>query len=275
LTFASPGTHTVTAYYAGDANYAATSKTLDVAVTANADVAVSLKSSIDAVTGLVRYVIHVTNAGPSPVIGVHVVDVLDSGLASPSWTCVTSGGSSCAASGTGALDLPVDLPVGSGVLIEVTATLVDLQQATLAYAVSAIMPGSTVDATPANNQASIDEPVRLFADGFEDLGNQAPTAPGAAIKLPVTSSVIALPAGELAGMPAGAEAAEVVRIERGAVQARLEVRNTGAATEIRLLQRAPGGDWTSNGWKAVTATGKAEIRWAPDADGATGILVVE
>ncbi len=59
------------------------------------------------------YTIVATNAGPSDVAGARVQDPLPPAFASFTWTCTLSTGASCAIpSGTGDIDVLLDLPAG-------------------------------------------------------------------------------------------------------------------------------------------------------------------
>ena len=69
----------------------------------------------------VVYTIVVTNAGPSAVTGAAVTDNFPAEITGASWTCATTGGATCTASGTGDINDTVDLPVGATATYTVTA----------------------------------------------------------------------------------------------------------------------------------------------------------
>lgn len=98
----------------------------------------------------------VTNAGPSTVSGARVLDSLPAGLTDTIWSCaVDSGVASCGtASGTGDVDLALDLTVGSVVVIRIVGFVsVDARDLTNTATVSP--PAGFVDPNPGNNQASV------------------------------------------------------------------------------------------------------------------------
>ena len=67
------------------------------------------------------YTIVVSNAGPSDAIGSTVTDAFAADFSSVTWTCLGSGGSCSAASGTGNINTTVNLPVGGTVTFTATA----------------------------------------------------------------------------------------------------------------------------------------------------------
>jgi len=72
--------------------------------------------------GTIHYKVVVTNSGVVSADGTTVSDPVPTGIASQAWTCVGSGGATCAASGIGAIgDTIATFPVGSSVTYTVTA----------------------------------------------------------------------------------------------------------------------------------------------------------
>ena len=73
--------------------------------------------------GVVTYTLVVRNAGPNAVTGARVFDPVPGILHGVTWTCTASLGSRCPASGIGAIDVLVDLPVGGTVTFTLSATV--------------------------------------------------------------------------------------------------------------------------------------------------------
>src|SRR5207302_9302396 len=89
------------------------------------------------------FIITVTNSGPLAVTGATVTDNFPAGISGVSWTCIASSGSSCAASGSGNINTPINLAVGG------TATFT---------ATGNVSSGATVSVT---NTASVSSPAGL------------------------------------------------------------------------------------------------------------------
>ena len=70
------------------------------------------------------YTITVTNPlGPSDAIGATVTDTFPAALTGVTWTCVGTGGGTCAAGGSGHINTPVTVPVGATVVFIATGTV--------------------------------------------------------------------------------------------------------------------------------------------------------
>jgi uncharacterized repeat protein (TIGR01451 family) len=108
----------------------------------------------------VTYTIVVSNNGPFGVQNAQVVDALPTGITTASWTCATtSGGGVCgAASGSGAINSTVNLPVSGTATSSVTYTLtlsVPLSfSGSLLNTATVTAPAGTTDSNTANNSAS-------------------------------------------------------------------------------------------------------------------------
>jgi uncharacterized repeat protein (TIGR01451 family) len=102
----------------------------------------------------VTYTISATNAGPSAAIGARVVDPLPTGITSASWTCTGGAGGSCAASGTGGIDVPVTLPVGGTVTFVLTATIAPTASGSLVNTATIAAPSGAGDPDPSDNAAT-------------------------------------------------------------------------------------------------------------------------
>jgi uncharacterized repeat protein (TIGR01451 family) len=116
----------------------------------------------DGVTSVVpgtpnTYIIVVSNLGPSAVSGASLSDSLPSGVTAASWTVTqTSGGGAVTgpASGTGALDTTVDLPVNASVSFNFTVQIDPSATGSLTNTASVTPPNGVTDTNPANNSAT-------------------------------------------------------------------------------------------------------------------------
>lgn len=100
----------------------------------------------------VTYTITASNAGGDPVTGATVTDTFPATLSACTWTCAGAGGGTCAASGSGNISQPVNLPVGGSVTFTATCTIAPGATGTLAN--TATISSSADDPTPANNSAT-------------------------------------------------------------------------------------------------------------------------
>src|SRR4029077_4519054 len=70
------------------------------------------------------YTITVTNPlGPSDASGATVTDTFPATLSGVTWTCTGTAGGACPASGSGAINTPVTVPVGASVVFTATGTV--------------------------------------------------------------------------------------------------------------------------------------------------------
>ena len=113
----------------------------------------------------ITYTIIVSNNGPRLVNGASVTTDFSANLQNITWTCSSSGGTSCAASGTGNLsDNSVTLPSGMSVTYIVTATVVSSPIGDLISSAAVNTPAGITDPNTLNN-ASTDTDTILFAIG--------------------------------------------------------------------------------------------------------------
>ena len=115
----------------------------------------------------ITYTIVVTNAGPSPVVGATVADPPPPILSSVSWTCTASAGSSCPASGPGAINHAVSLAVSGTLTYTMSATLVPNATGTLVNTATVTAPGATPDPNSLNNAATDTDTIVPAATGPE------------------------------------------------------------------------------------------------------------
>ena len=91
------------------------------------------------------YTITVTNNGPTNAIGARVQDLFPAALTGVSWTCTGSGGGACLApSGTGNIDVLVDVPVGASVVVTATGTVAANATGFLVNTATAVPPAGLV-----------------------------------------------------------------------------------------------------------------------------------
>jgi uncharacterized repeat protein (TIGR01451 family) len=124
-------------------------------ITPTADLAITKTDGVTAVNqgASLTYTIVASNAGPSAVIGATVTDNFPAQLASVTWTCAASAGSSCPASGSGNLNASINLVSGGTATFTVTAT-VTAGSGTITNTATITAPAGTND--PAGNNAATD-----------------------------------------------------------------------------------------------------------------------
>ena len=157
-----------------------------------ADVAVTKTDGQASVSagGTTTYTVTVTNNGPSAVTGASVSDPLPAGVASFAWTCAATAGSSCPASGAGAINTNAVNLLASGVAtFTVTANISGSATGTIVNTVTATVPAGTTDPTPGNNTATDTDTVSLVADlAITKTDGQATYTAGNAITYTIVAS---------------------------------------------------------------------------------------
>jgi uncharacterized repeat protein (TIGR01451 family) len=124
-------------------------------ITQQTDLAITKTDGVTSVTtgSNVTYTVVVTNNGPSTATGASVSDILPAELTGATWSCVASGGSTCAPSGSGNLSDSVTLaPLGTATYT-ITATLSIAASGTLSNTAS-VAATSAPDPIPGNNSAT-------------------------------------------------------------------------------------------------------------------------
>jgi uncharacterized repeat protein (TIGR01451 family) len=243
LSFPTLGSRTVTASYAGDGNFAAsTSSAVPTLVFARSDVSIT-KTDGEATYqpgDLIVYTVQVRNAGPDVAAQVRVQDIVPAGLSAVTWTCDASGGAVCSpSSGSGNLDVTLaSMPVGALWNYTFYGTVTGLP-AQISNTASLILPADTTieDPNTGNNSATdISVLENLFANGFEAL---LVNGPEGSVRLPTAALA-----------PVLDEVARIVfklddkRGEMARVYARLHL----GAVEYALATRAADGRWTLGPW---------------------------
>ncbi|MCB1605835.1 MAG: DUF11 domain-containing protein, partial [Xanthomonadales bacterium] len=134
---------------------------------------------------LTLYVIVVANAGPNPVSGAEIRDLMPATLSLPAWTCVqASSTAACPTPGaaTGDLIANIDLAAGEHLRFEVTGLVNSRAGAQVSNTVSVTVPAGITSIDPANDSATDEDPilpVAIFGDGFEGGSTQGLTVPAA------------------------------------------------------------------------------------------------
>jgi uncharacterized repeat protein (TIGR01451 family) len=118
------------------------------------------------------YTIVIDNAGPVAAPVTTVVDIFPAAFTAPSWTCTTTGGASCVASGTGNLTQNISLPVGAAATFVVNGVVAAGTTGVLSNSVTAVVGGGITDPNSANNTATTNTSPgggpEIFMDGFEE-----------------------------------------------------------------------------------------------------------
>lgn len=171
LTLSTLGTRQLRARYQGDANFNPSAEVVreHQVVDGGAELVIRKRNLLRTLPGgePVVYVIEVENRGPLAVTAL-VRDPIPEGLSNFRWTCSGEGGAVCLASGTGALNENVTLPVNSLARFVLTADVQRDPEVTVIQEARVDPPTGVVDPNPANNVARDIDPIGLFGDGFEE-----------------------------------------------------------------------------------------------------------
>jgi uncharacterized repeat protein (TIGR01451 family) len=116
----------------------------------------------------VSYTIVVSNNGGVSASGARVTDLMPADFVGPAWTCAPSGGAACPASGSGDIEVAVDLPIGGSVSFTVDGTAQGVVDGVLENTAFVEPPPAVFDPNPASNVATDSDPLVLFADDFEE-----------------------------------------------------------------------------------------------------------
>ncbi len=124
-----------------------------------ADLAVSKSDGQSSVApgASTTYTIIVGNNGPDAVSGAQLEDIQPAGVTFSNWSCsVTTGTGACGTvSGSGNIDILVDLLPGAELTLTVEADYADpMPSASVVNTVSISVPAGTVDPNPGNNEAT-------------------------------------------------------------------------------------------------------------------------
>ena len=166
------------------------SATDNTTIVAQADLSITKTDGTLTATpgGNTVYTVTVTNAGPSSVTGASIADAMPAGAASMSWTCAATAGSSCAASGTGAVTDTISLLPGGIATYQVTVGILSSSTGTLVNTASVTAPSGVTDPTPGNDSATdIDTLNPVAALSITKTDGLVNVVPG----LPVTYTIVA------------------------------------------------------------------------------------
>jgi uncharacterized delta-60 repeat protein/uncharacterized repeat protein (TIGR01451 family) len=162
-------------------------QSFSIQVERSADLQIAKTDHRDTVTPdqSTTYAIVVANAGPNPVTGAALADVLPANLIDGAWSCIAElSNTACPApaSGTGNLNALVDLPANTFLRFDVAATVNAGLGDTLTNTATIAMPSGIVELNAGNNSATDQNSVvadTVFGNGFEEAAS-ALTVPGAA-----------------------------------------------------------------------------------------------
>jgi uncharacterized repeat protein (TIGR01451 family) len=112
------------------------------------------------------YTVTVSNVGPNAVTGAVLNSTFPAQLSDATWTCVPSGGASCApTSGSGDwINKTLNLPVGSSVTFTVTGDLASTATGNLVSTVSVATPDGINELTPTDNTSTLSTPISVRGD---------------------------------------------------------------------------------------------------------------
>jgi uncharacterized repeat protein (TIGR01451 family) len=101
------------------------------------------------------YTLTVRNLGPAVATGATLTDPFPATLTGVSWTCAATAGSSCPASGSGALNHTLTLAAGGTATYAINATVAPSAIRLVTHTASVMTPSVALfDPTPANNAAT-------------------------------------------------------------------------------------------------------------------------
>lgn len=124
--------------------------------TADLSVELGEKSDFVAAGDPMLYFLSVSNPGPSPMAGVAVSSVIPPELTDCAWTCSAGGGSTCTATGVGAISDSIDLEPDTAATYAMTCTLsLGAGGSSVTVTASATEPTDVTDPDGANNTASV------------------------------------------------------------------------------------------------------------------------
>jgi len=120
---------------------------------------------------VLTYTVEAFNPGPGDAAGAEVTTDFPGQLANVEWTCVGSGGGSCAPSGTGDISEPVDLPAGATVTFTATAEVAATPPDEI-LTTTGLAPGADFGDPVLGNNADFDHtyvsvPGTVLEEGFE------------------------------------------------------------------------------------------------------------
>ncbi len=257
LSFSSLGSRTVSASYAGDGNFSASTSSgagnAQTLVYALADLSVTKNDGVPTYEpgDLLVYSVIVRNLGPDAAANIRISDNIPAGLTDVTWSCDDSGGVACPVTGgSGNLDLTIaSFPVG-GLLNLTFYGNVDGSPASIANTATITLPADTTIEDPAlgNNTATDTDLLDgLFANGFEDPQINGPTG---SLRIPAIALARSL----------ADEAVIVVRLSDANGEAiRVYARMHEETLQYALARRNAGGLLRPGAWTALP--GEPTLSW--------------
>ncbi len=138
--------------------------------------------------GSVSYTITASNAGPSNAPASTVADNFPASLTC-SWTCVGAGGAACAASGSGNITDPVDLPSGGNVTYTASCSIAANATGSLSNTATVTAPVGVTDPATANNSATDTDTLSPSANlGITNTDGVTTATPGGSVTYTITAS---------------------------------------------------------------------------------------
>ncbi|MEO5558205.1 MAG: Ig-like domain-containing protein [Dokdonella sp.] len=139
-----------------------------ISVAAGTDLSVTINDGTGFVPGghPTTYTITAHNSGPDDVVGAQVDLSLPSNLASSTWSCAASAGSTCAPSGTSGIHDAVNMTNGGMLTYTLTATSAAMPEHSIVTSVTVAAPANVPDTNTTNNTAVDTDAVGIFRDGF-------------------------------------------------------------------------------------------------------------
>lgn len=150
----------------------------------------------------VTYTLTVANSGPSTVVGASVVNLFPISVTNTLWNCSATSGSSCPASGSGNINVPVTLAPGGVATFTATGVVSPSAVSMPPHSAMVTVPGNVTDPNSENN---------VFTDGgglerVADLAISKSASPATVVPgLPVTYTITVTNTG-----PADADGATVL-----------------------------------------------------------------
>ena len=170
MSLANGNTYDCSVVATNDVGAGAASNSLQVLPQAPTDLSVSVSNGTGYLIGgsVATYSIQVSNTGSNAVHNAHVVDAVGANVTAGNWTCSVQGGAQCAASGSGAIDVLVDLPAAASITLTLQVSVPTLPETPVTNTATVSVPIDIADVAPANNTATDGPDARgIFRSSFE------------------------------------------------------------------------------------------------------------
>ena len=154
-------------------------------LTPEADLVITKDDGVTSATpgGSVTYTIVASNpTGPSDVEGATVTDTFPAAVTSANWTCVATGGASCAGFGSGDISETVDLPVGGIATFTVDVDIDPAATGVLSNAASVSVPSGVTELDASDNLANDSDTLTPDVDlSISKTDGQTSAVPGESV----------------------------------------------------------------------------------------------